>query len=53
MDSFETLEQDVSFDGPDAIASLVSLEFLLSLCTLSDSSKPEFAPSIKCHKLLC
>ena len=53
-DSFETLELDTSRDEPDAImSSLVSSGFLHLVCTLSDNSKPQFAPSIRTHKLWC
>ena len=53
-DSLKTLELDTSLDGPDAItSSSVSSGFLHSVCTLSDNSKPQFAPSIQTHKLWC
>ena len=50
--SIDTLELDVSFDEPDAIASLVFAGFLHSISTLSDSSKLQFVPSFKSCILL-
>ena len=43
---------DSSFVEPDAIASSVSLGFLCSVSTLSDSFNPQLACSTKSHKLL-
>ena len=45
-DSLEIPELDTSLDEPDVIASSVSSEFLHSVSTLSDNSKPQLAPSI-------
>ena len=47
--SLETPE----LDEPDAIPYSVSFEFLCSVCTPSDNSKPQFVPSIRSHKLWC
>ena len=52
-DSLETPKLDASLDEPDAIPSSVSSGFLCSVSTLSDNSKPQIAPSIRCHKLWC
>ena len=53
-DSLETPELDTSLDEPDAItSSSVSSGFLHLVCTLSDNSKPQLAPSIQTHKLWC
>ena len=46
-DSLETLELDTSLEKPDVImSSSVSSGFLHLVSTLSDNSKPQFAPSI-------
>ena len=50
-DSLKTPELDTSLDEPDVITSSVSSGFLCSVSTLSDHSKPQFAPSIHTHKL--
>ena len=53
-DSLKTLELDTSLDEPDAImSSSVSSVFLHLVCTLSDNSKPQLAPSIQTCKLQC
>ena len=53
-DSLKIPELDTSLDEPDAItSSSVSSGLLHSVCTLSDNSKPELAPSIQTHKLWC
>ena len=52
-DSIETPELGTSFDEPDAIASSVSSWFLHLVSTISDNSKPQFAPSIRSHKVWC
>ena len=53
-DSLETPELDTSLEEPDAVtSSSVSSGFLHSVSTLSDNSKPQFAPSIHTHKLWC
>ena len=46
-------ELDTSFDEPDVISSSFSLGFLHSVSTISDTSKPQLAPSIRSHKLWC
>ena len=48
-DSIETLELDTSFDEPDAITSSVYFVFLHSISTISDTSKPHPAPSMRSH----
>ena len=46
-DSLETLELNTSLDESDAVtSSSVSSGFLHLVCTLSDNSKPQLAPSI-------
>ena len=52
-DSLERPELDISLDEPDIITSSVSSEFLHLVCTLSDNSKPQLAPSIDTHELWC
>ena len=52
-DSLETLDLDTSLQESDAITSSVSSGFLHSVSTISDSSKPQLAPSIRTHKLWC
>ena len=52
-DSLETPDLDASLDEPDAIPSSVPSGFLHSVRTLSDNSKPQFAPSIRSCKLWC
>ena len=52
-DSLETPELDISLEEPDAITSSVSSGFLCSVSTVSDTSKPQLAPSICTHKLWC
>ena len=53
-DSLKTPELDASLDEPDVVtSSSVSYGFLHSVCTLSDNSKPQLAPSIRIHKLWC
>ena len=53
-DSLETPELDTSLDEPGAItSSSVSSGFLHSVCTLSDNSKSQHAPSIRSCKLWC
>ena len=47
------MELDTSFDKPDVITSSVSSGFLHLVSTLSDHSKPQFAPSIQTCKLWC
>ena len=51
--SIETPEFDACLDDPDAVPSSVSSEFLYSVSTLSDNSKPRLAPSLRSHKLWC
>ena len=50
-DSRETLEWDTSLKEPDVIISSVSSGFLHLVSTVSDTSKPQLAPSIRSHKL--
>ena len=50
-DSLETPELDAFFDKPDTMTSSVTYGFLCLVSTISDNSKPQLAPSIKCHKL--
>ena len=50
-DSVRTSELDASLDEGDAIPSLVSTHFLCSFSIVSDTSRPQLAPSIKSHKL--
>ena len=52
-DSLETPELDTSLDEPDAITSSIPFGFLHLVSTLSDTSKPQLAPSIRSHKLWC
>ena len=52
-ESLETTGLDASLDEPDAIPSSVSYGFLHSVSTLSDYSKLQLAPSIRCCKLWC
>ena len=52
-DSIKTPELDTSLDEPDVIISSVSSGFLHLVRTVSDTSKPQFAPSIRSHKLWC
>ena len=52
-DSLQTPELDTSLDEPDVIASSVSSGCCCSVSTLSDNSKPQFAPSIQTCKLWC
>ena len=53
-DSPETMELDTSLDEPDAVMSFsVSSGFLHLVCTLSDNSKLQLAPSIQTCKLWC
>ena len=51
-DSIKTLELDTSLDEPD-VTSSVSSWFLSSISTISDTSNPQLAPSIRSHKLWC
>ena len=52
--SLETLELDTLLDEPDTVvSSSVSSGFLCSVCTLSDNSKLQLAPSIRTCKLWC
>ena len=52
-DSHETPELNTSLEEPDAVTSSVSSGFLHSVSTISDTSKPQLAPSIHTHKLWC
>ena len=53
-DSLETPELDISLEEPDAVKSFsVFSGFLCSVCTLSDNSKLQLAPSIHTHELWC
>ena len=52
-DSIKTPQLDTSLDEPDAITSSVSSWFLHLVSTISDTSKPQLAPSIRSHKLWC
>ena len=49
--SIDTPELDVSFDGADATPSSVSSGFLCLVCTVSDTSQLQLAPSFKSCKL--
>ena len=51
--SLKTPELDTSLDEPNAITSSVSSEFLYSVSTVSDNSKPQLASSIRSQKLWC
>ena len=51
-DSIDTLELDASFEEFHGVPSLVLSAFPCSVGTISDTSKLQLAPSIKCHKLL-
>ena len=53
MDSTDTTELEVIFDEDDARPSSVSSIFLHPFSTVSDTSRPELAPSIKSNKLWC
>ena len=53
IDSIKTLKLDTSFDEPNVITSSISSGFLCSVSTVSDTSKPQHAPSIKSHTLWC
>ena len=53
MDSINTPELCVSFDEADVVPSSVSLGFLSSDSTISDTSRLQLAPSIESHKLWC
>ena len=46
-DSIETPELDASFEELDGVPSSVSVGFLCSVSTISDTSKLQFSPSIK------
>ena len=52
-DSIKTPELDISLDEPDAMPSLVSSGHLQLVSTISVTSKPHLAPSIRSHKLWC
>ena len=52
-DSIEITELDTSLDEPDAITSSVFSGFLHSVSTISDTSKPQLASSIRSYKLWC
>ena len=44
--SIETPELDASFEEPNVNTSLASSRFLCSVNTISNTSKPQFVPSI-------
>ena len=46
-DYIKTPEQDASFEEPDIVTTSVSLGFLYPINTISDTSIPWLAPSIK------
>ena len=50
-DSIKTPELDTSLDDPNVITSSVSSGFLCSVSSISDTSKPQLAPSIRSCKL--
>ena len=50
-DSIKTPELDTSFVEPDVIASSISSGFLHFFSIVSDTAKPQLAPSIRSHKL--
>ena len=50
-DSVYTSNLDASLDEADVISSSVSSGFLCSVNTVSDTSRPQLAPSIRSHKL--
>ena len=52
-DAIKPPELDTSLDKPDAVTSSVSSRFLQCVSTISDTSKPQLAPSIRSHKLWC
>ena len=52
-DSIKSSELDAFFDESDTIPTSVSSRFLCSVSTIFDNSKLQFAPSMKCHKLMC
>ena len=52
-DSIETPALDTSLDEPDTIISSVSSWFLHLVSTISDTSEPQLAPSIRSCKLWC
>ena len=52
-DSTGTLEVDTSFDEHDVITSSISLGFMHSVETVSDTSQLQLAPSLRSHKLWC
>ena len=49
--SVKTPELDASFEQPNGVASSASSGFLCSVNTISNTSKPQLAPSIKSHEL--
>ena len=53
MDSIGTPELDASPEEADAIPSSVFSGFLHSVCTISDTSRLQLAPSIRSHMLWC
>ena len=53
IDSVNIPELDVSLDEADAFPSSFSSGFLHSVSTVSDTSRPQLAPSIKSHMLWC
>ena len=52
-DSIKALEFDTSLDEPDVVTSSVSSGFLHLVSTVSDTSKPKLALSIRSNKLWC
>ena len=52
-DSIKIPELDASFEEPDCVPSSVSSGILCMVNTISDTSKPQLAHSIKSHKFWC